>query len=134
MERVRVTPTNRHAKGTITVNGQTVASGAASGDIALSEGENVITVQITAPDNYTSRTYTVRVVRASAAASADATLRGLAVYTATGKQPDAANQVGLRRGGLHPDAGADGGGVRVSGAGGRTRWCGRPGRRRSTCT
>ena len=94
VEKVRVTPTNRHAKGTITVNGKEVASGAASGEIALTEGENVITVQITAPDNYTSRSYTVRVVRASAAASVDATLRGLAVYTATGKQPDAANQVG----------------------------------------
>ncbi len=90
---VKVTPTNRYDKGTITVNGHTVASGQASPQIALAEGENVITVTITAPGGYTSRTYTITITRASAAASADATLSGLAVYTATSSQPDAANEV-----------------------------------------
>ena len=93
VEKVRVTPTNAHDKGTIRVNGEKVASRTASDEIALAEGENVIAVTITSPDDYTSRSYTVRVVRASAAASADATLRGLAVHTATGNQPDSAHQV-----------------------------------------
>ena len=90
---VKVTPTNRYDKGTITVNGHTVASGQASPGIALAEGENVIAVTITGPDNYTSRTYTLTITRATAAASADATLAGLAVYTATSSQPDAGNEV-----------------------------------------
>ena len=93
VERVTVTPTNRHDKGTITVNGQEVASGESSPEIALTEGENVITVTITSPDRYTSMTYTIAVVRASASASGDATLRGLSVHMATSNQPDAANEV-----------------------------------------
>ncbi len=90
---VKVTPTNRYDKGTITVNGHTVASGSASPAIALTQGDNTITVTITAPDGYTARTYTVAITRASAAASADATLSGLAVHTATSSQPDAGNEV-----------------------------------------
>ena len=90
---VKVTPTNRYDKGTITVNGHTVASGQASPAIALAEGENVITVTITGPDNYTSRTYTLTITRATATASADATLAGLAIHTATSSQPDAGNEV-----------------------------------------
>ena len=93
VDRVTVTPTNRHDKGTITVNGQKVASGTMSPEIALAEGENVITVTITSPDRYTSRTYTITVVRVSSSASGDATLSGLSVHMATGKQPDAANDV-----------------------------------------
>ena len=93
VERVTVTPVNRHDKGTITVNGQEVASGESSPEIALTEGENVITVTITSPDRYTSMTYTITVVRASASASGDATLRGLSVHMATSNQPDAANEV-----------------------------------------
>ena len=93
VDKVTVTPTNADPEGTITVNGQTVASGAASPAIALDEGENAIAVKITAPDDYTSRSYTITVTRASAQASADATLRGLAVHTASSNQPDAANNV-----------------------------------------
>ena len=90
---VKVTPTNRYDKGTITVNGTTVASGQASQSIALTEGDNSITVTITAPDGYTHRSYGITVTRASAAASGDATLSGLAVHTATSSQPDNANNV-----------------------------------------
>ena len=90
---VKVTPTNRYDKGTITVNGHTVVSGQASPGIALAEGDNVITVTITGPDNYTSRTYTLTITRATATASADATLAGLAIHTATSSQPDAGNEV-----------------------------------------
>ena len=90
---VKVTPTNRYDKGTITVNGQIVASGQASQAIALAEGDNAVTVKITAPDGYTARTYGITVTRATAAASADATLSGLAVHTATSSQPDAGNEV-----------------------------------------
>ena len=90
---VKVTPTNRDDQGTITVNGNTVASGSASPAIALAEGDNNITVTITAPDGYTSKTYTITITRASASASSDATLQGLGVYTATSSQPDAGNEV-----------------------------------------
>ena len=93
VEKVTVTPTNRHAEGTITVNEHTVASGVASPEIALSEGENVITVTVTAPDEYTSRTYTITVVRASESESGDATLRALTVHMATSNQPDSSNEV-----------------------------------------
>ena len=48
---------------------------------------------ITAPDNHTSRSYNVTLTRASLAASSDATLRGLAVHTATSNQPDASDTV-----------------------------------------
>ena len=93
VEKVRVTATNRHDKGTIRVNGQTVASGTASGEIALGEGENLIGVTITSPDEYTSRSYEVTVVRASESASGDSALSGLSVHMATSNQPDSSNEV-----------------------------------------
>ena len=49
----------------------------ADGDISLAVGSNVITVEVTAEDGNTSRTYTVTVTRA--AASTDATLSALAL-------------------------------------------------------
>ena len=48
----------------------------ADGVVALSVGSNVITVEVTAEDNSTTRTYTVTVTRA-APPSTDVTLRGL---------------------------------------------------------
>ena len=47
----------------------------ADGDISLAVGSNVITVEVTAEDDSTTRTYTVTVTRA--APSTDATLSGL---------------------------------------------------------
>jgi uncharacterized repeat protein (TIGR02543 family) len=58
-----VTPTRTQANATVTVNGTTVASGVASGSIALTEGTNTITVVGTAQDGTTTSTYTITVTR-----------------------------------------------------------------------
>ena len=52
-----VTPTASAANATITVNGIPVASGTASGSIALNAGANTITVVVTAGDGLTTKTY-----------------------------------------------------------------------------
>jgi uncharacterized repeat protein (TIGR02543 family) len=62
---ITVTPTRTQANATITVNGTTVASGVASGSIALNEGSNTITVIGTAQDGITNQTYTITVTRAA---------------------------------------------------------------------
>jgi hypothetical protein len=62
---ITLTPTRAEANATITVNGTAVASGAASGNIALSVGSNTITTVVTAQDGSTTKTYTVTVTRAS---------------------------------------------------------------------
>lgn len=62
-----VTPTTADDGASVTVNGTAVASGSASGSIALDEGSNVITVVVTAEDGTTTKTYTIDVVRQSAA-------------------------------------------------------------------
>ncbi|CAF0860022.1 unnamed protein product [Rotaria sordida] len=72
---ITVTPTlPANTTSTITVNGNTVASGVASGSIALSVGANTITTIVTAEDGSTTKTYTVTVTRV---ASATATLSSL---------------------------------------------------------
>jgi gliding motility-associated-like protein len=64
---ITVTPTaNDAANATITVNGTNVASGTASGAIALSVGDNTITAVCTAQNGPTTKTYTVVVTRAMA--------------------------------------------------------------------
>ncbi|MBL8096565.1 MAG: cadherin-like beta sandwich domain-containing protein [Anaerolineales bacterium] len=68
-----VTPTASDANATITVNGTTVASGAASGAIALSVGANTITTVVTAEDGTTTKTYTVTLTRAAQSTNADLT-------------------------------------------------------------
>ena len=60
---ITVTPYTFDAHSTVTVNGTTVASGATSSAIALSGGENAISVVVTAEDGSTSKTYTVTVTR-----------------------------------------------------------------------
>ena len=60
-----VTPTATDAGATIEVNGAPVASGAASGSIALAVGPNLITIEVTAEDGVTVETYTVTVNRAA---------------------------------------------------------------------
>ncbi|WP_186395842.1 cadherin-like beta sandwich domain-containing protein [Stappia sp. TSB10GB4] len=77
-----VTPTASDANASITVNSVTVASGNASGPIALDVGSNIITVVVTAEDGSTTETYTVDVTRA-APASTDATLAGLTLSQGT---------------------------------------------------
>jgi hypothetical protein len=64
---VTVTPTVADATATIKVNGVTVASGNASGAIALAVGSgNVINVVVTAQDGSTTKTYAITVTRAAA--------------------------------------------------------------------
>lgn len=65
-----VIPTTNDANATVTVNGVAVVSGSASGSIPLAEGDNVITVVVTAEDTVTTQTYTVTVTRQTAQAFA----------------------------------------------------------------
>jgi len=58
-----VTPTAIDSNASITVNGSTVTSGAASSAIALALGANTITVVVTADDGVTTQTYTIAVTR-----------------------------------------------------------------------
>ena len=73
-----VTPTATTPGATVTVNGVTVASGAASGAIALNVGANTITTVVTALDGVSTKTYTATVTRA-APPSSDANLAGLSL-------------------------------------------------------
>ena len=63
---VKVTPTASHAGATITVAGTAVASGEASGDVALTAGSTTaIAVVVTAQDGSTTRNYRINVARAA---------------------------------------------------------------------
>ena len=62
---IKVTPTANHAGARITVAGSAVASGAASGNVALTAGgTTAIAVVVTAQDGSTTKTYTINVARA----------------------------------------------------------------------
>ena len=67
VDAVTVTPTTEDDNATVTVNGTAVAKGASS-SIALSEDQHgsvtSITVQVTAEDRSTTKTYTITVLRA----------------------------------------------------------------------
>ncbi len=60
---VTVTPTLAEAGASMTVEGDTVASGAASDPITLEKGPNTITIVVTAADGVTTRTYTIAMNR-----------------------------------------------------------------------
>ncbi|RFZ91028.1 hypothetical protein D0C36_18975 [Mucilaginibacter conchicola] len=60
---IQVTPTAKDANATITVNGVTVASGAASSPIALTGSVTNINVVATAEDGVTVKTYAIKVSR-----------------------------------------------------------------------
>ena len=77
---ITTTPTTSDPTATVKVNGTVVASGAASGAIALNVGTNTITTVVTAQNGATTKTYTVTVTRAP---SNDAYLSSLTVKTAT---------------------------------------------------
>ena len=77
-----VTPTVDTPGATITVNGVSVTSGAASGSIALNVGSNIITTVVTALDGSTTKTYTLTVTRA-APPSSNANLSNLALSAGT---------------------------------------------------
>ncbi len=65
VDKIVVTPTTDISGAAITVNGVTVASGAASGPIPLIVGSNSIPVVVT--NGTTTKTYTITVTRASSA-------------------------------------------------------------------
>lgn len=73
------TPTAADKAATIRVNGALVASGGTSAALTLAVGGNTLSIVVTAEDGASTRTYTVLVTRAAAAASNDAALAGLAV-------------------------------------------------------
>ena len=64
MTSVDVMPTAADADATMTVNGSAVASGQAKAT-ALNVGDNTITVQVTAKDGMTKKSYGVTVTRAT---------------------------------------------------------------------
>nr|WP_255344106.1 cadherin-like beta sandwich domain-containing protein [Lysinibacillus sp. BF-4] len=77
---IAITPAGAPSGSTVTVNGK-VTSGTENVDLKV--GENVITVKVTAENQINSRTYTIKVNRASASASSVDTLSGLTVNGAT---------------------------------------------------
>ena len=70
---ITLTPTTTDSTATVTINGITVASGTASGDLPLAIGDNTITVIVTAQDGVTTDTYTVDVYRGATMGSLAAT-------------------------------------------------------------
>ena len=80
---IRLTPTVNEATATVTVNGNTVLNGAASGNINLAEGNNTIIVVVTAGDGSTTKTYTVIITREPLPLSNDADLIDLRVTEGT---------------------------------------------------
>jgi len=64
VDTITFTPTAAHDKATITVKGESVASGQPSSSISLSVGDNSIPIIVTAEDS-TTKTYTVIVIRNS---------------------------------------------------------------------
>ncbi len=60
---ISITPSTNLGDNTILVNGNAVVSGSASSAIALSEGNNVITVRVTLVDGVTTQDYTLNVIK-----------------------------------------------------------------------
>jgi len=71
---IKLTPTLVDPAATIKVNGTAATSGSATGDISLAPGDNTITIEITAADHVTVKTYTVTVTRAVPVVSSVSTL------------------------------------------------------------
>jgi LEA14-like dessication related protein len=76
VSKTTVTPTLTDAAASVKVNGIAVASGTASAAIPLAVGANTITVEVTAQNGTTKRTYTVTITRT---ASSNALLKKLAI-------------------------------------------------------
>jgi gliding motility-associated-like protein len=68
---IKLTPISAETTATISVNGKTTASGAASSDVILNVGTNVINAVATAQDGITKKTYSVTVTRQAPSANAD---------------------------------------------------------------
>ncbi|MGE6228489.1 cadherin-like beta sandwich domain-containing protein [Paenibacillus chitinolyticus] len=67
---INVTPTVADGTATVKVNGSSVASGNPS-SVSLNVGVNTVSVEVTAQDGMTKKTYTVSVTRAAASSNAD---------------------------------------------------------------
>ena len=87
---ITLTPTVTDPTSTVTVNGNTVSSGTASGAISLAVGDTAIPVVVTAQDGTTQTTYTVTVTRLSN----DATLSNLTINPGTLTPPFASGTTG----------------------------------------
>jgi hypothetical protein len=79
---ITITPTVAESHATVTVNGISVASGAASQAINLNPGANTITTVVTAQDGNTTKTYTLVVTR-TATANTNADLASLVLSAGT---------------------------------------------------
>ena len=77
VDSMTVTPTTANEYARVTVNGTAVDSGVASTAIPLSVGDNTITVEVTAEDGSTIKTYTITVTRQVLEGSSDAELSSL---------------------------------------------------------
>jgi tRNA threonylcarbamoyladenosine modification (KEOPS) complex Pcc1 subunit len=60
---ITLTPTSSVSGAVISVNGTDVASGTASPSIALVEGENTVSITVTALDGFTQKTYILHIYR-----------------------------------------------------------------------
>jgi len=71
---IKLTSTLADPAATVKVNGTAATSGSATGDISLAPGDNTITIEVTAADHVTVKTYTVTVTRAVPVVSSVSTL------------------------------------------------------------
>ncbi len=78
---ITLTPTVNYPNSTVKINGSTVASGSASGAIALNVGSNTINTVVTAENGTTTKTYTTTVYRILPATNTR--LSGLAISAGT---------------------------------------------------
>ncbi len=60
---ITLTPVSNTPSAVIKINNTVVASGTASGNLSLNEGPNVITTEVTAADNSSTKTYILTVTR-----------------------------------------------------------------------
>ncbi len=87
-----VTPTTAQSNAAIMVNGVTVASGVSSGALSLGLGVNTLTINVTAQDGVTLKSYTVSITRQTALESWRQAFLGTA--SGTGSSADSADPDG----------------------------------------
>ncbi|GGH06936.1 hypothetical protein GCM10007352_11370 [Mucilaginibacter phyllosphaerae] len=92
---ITVTPTLNQSGATVKVNGSTVASGSASGNISLNAGDNVITTVVTAQDGTTTKTYTITVTRDKAPQTINFAATATKTYGDADYAPGATSSRGL---------------------------------------
>lgn len=80
---IKLTPTATAGDASITVNGTTVGSGAASASLPLNVGDNTIKTVVTASDGISTKTYTLTVTRSTADLSTNALLSSIKLSPST---------------------------------------------------